>query len=114
MDSVRICRIHPHNRTSPDHQKLNYQNNTNSKTKSSVIIVLCFYNHREVGNNCNSRVCNRANAKQVTIRTHLSKVVTGINLTNFLPCLGIEPRLSLQGDLGVHVLVVYLKQAETP
>jgi len=52
-------------RTSTDHQKLNCQNNTNSETKSSVIIVLCLYNHREVGNNCNSKVCSRANAKQV-------------------------------------------------
>jgi len=80
-----------------------------------VIIVLCFYNHREVGNNCNSRVCSRANAKEVTIRTHLSKVVTGITLTNFFALSGIRTQTDdVQGDLGVHVLVVYLKQAETP
>jgi len=107
MDSVGSIR------TSPDHQKLPKQHK--QKTKSSVIIVLCFYNHREVGNNCNSRVCNRANAKQVTMRTHLSKVVTVINLTNLFALSGIRTQTdNLQGDLGVLVSVVYLKQAETP
>jgi len=55
------------------------------------------------------------NAKQVTIRTNLSKVVTGINLTNFVALSGIWTQTdNLQGDLGVLVLVVYLKQAEAP
>jgi len=54
-------------------------------------------------------VCNRANAKQLTTRTHLSKVV--INLTNFFALPGIRTETDhLQGDLGVVVLVVYSKR----
>jgi len=55
------------------------------------------------GNNCNNRVC-----KCKTTRTHLNTVV--INLINFFGLPGIRTQTDhLQGDLGVLVLVVYLK-----
>jgi len=48
------------------------------------------------GNDYNNRVCNRANAKQVTPRTHLSKGV--INLSNFFALPGIRTQTDhLQG-----------------
>jgi len=54
-------------------------------------------------------VCNRANPKQVTTKTYLSKVV--VNLINFFAMPGIRTQTNhLQGDLGVFVLVVDLQE----
>jgi len=69
--------------------------NVTAAAVTSVNCDRCF-NSQSQGTT-NNRVCNKANAKQLTTRTHLSKVV--INLTNFFALPGIRTQIDhLQGD----------------